>query len=233
MLDPRLSDRTPDRVGARRPRPGLAGMHGLGCALALASCLASVPAAAAQPAVSVLDGPAYEGDFRLTIRLPDGKSGVERGEASVRLEPKADGKSDFVLQSGAADGRTRGDMRVAGAHADGGWRSVPGDVTLTVSPDGSITGGGREASLGMKLTFDGNATDTRVRLRNQVTIEKPQGGAPAGTVLDYTYDLRRAATTAASAEDAKTEGGCRMRMVPIANFGGGMTMGMVPDCDGD
>ncbi|MBU4611264.1 hypothetical protein IMZ29_12190 [Achromobacter sp. GG226] len=175
-------------------------------------------------------GEPYTGDFRLELRRPDGNRQTQRGEASARFVVKDGERVDLVIEAAVPGSSTRGDMQVIGAWRDGGWQSAPGAVTLKVTPDGRIEGGGPIAAEDVVLRLDGQVEASRLRLRNDVTLGAAQQGVPAGSVLSYRYDLRRA--RAATAGEENTEG-CRLRHVPIANFGGGMTMAMVPDCSGD
>lgn len=184
-------------------------------------------------AATPADGQPYAGDVRLTIAAPGARAQTQNGKATVSLVPKGEGRADFVIEGGMVGNRTRADLTVKGTYRDGGWHSDPGDVPLSIAPDGRIDGGGHDRGQQLSFRLTGNATANRLQLRNEVTVGAAQGGAAAGTVLTYDYDVRRTPPAAAGQRKESTSAGCRMRMVPIPTFGGGMIMGQVPDCDPD
>lgn len=63
--------------------------------------------------------------------------------------------------------------------------------------------------------------------------ESAPAPAPAAASPNPAAPASQANRTSTARDATGNESGCRMRMAPIANLGGGMTMGMVPDCGDD
>ncbi|WP_161867851.1 hypothetical protein [Pseudomonas yangonensis] len=189
--------------------------------------LAVAPCSLAQDVIELFGERAYTGRVDFTVAPPSGKPVMHYGRGSVLLSRSAPGKASLQLQGKVPDSTTQTELTIPGIYDDAGWRSEPGDVQLSIATNGRVSGGG--VSEGRTFLFSGTFNPTKVRLEVRVTSDREEGGVPAGTVLTFDYKVERESLKAQVAEDG--EGGCRLVMRPIANFGGGMTMAQVPECD--
>ncbi|RIA32061.1 hypothetical protein DFO61_2791 [Ectopseudomonas oleovorans] len=167
----------------------------------------------------------YTGRVDFHVAPPSGKPVTQYGTGSVLLTRSSTGKASLQLQGKVPDSTTQTEITIPGLYDAAGWRSEPGNVQVSIAADGRVSGGG--ASEGRIFLFSGSFTPTDVRLEVRVTTTQAEGGAPAGTTLSFDYRVKREPMEA----DQDGEGGCRLVMRPIANFGGGMTMAQVPECD--
>ncbi|TBU95694.1 hypothetical protein [Phytopseudomonas dryadis] len=198
-----------------------------GLALLGAVLLSLAPSAGAQDVLERFGERPYTGRVDFHVAPPSGKPSTLYGRGSVHLVRTEPGKATLQLQGKVPDTASQTDLNVSGRYDADGWRSDPGDVQIRIDADGRISGGG--ASAGRTFHFAGNASPTDLRLEMRVTVAAAENGVPAGTTL--TFDYRVARDLPRAAADDGEEGGCRMVMRPIANFGGGMTMAQVPECD--
>ncbi|WP_296271650.1 hypothetical protein [Pseudomonas sp. UBA6323] len=185
------------------------------------------PCALAQDIIERFGERAYTGRVDFKVAPPSGKSATHYGRGSVLLQRSAPGKASLQLQGKVPDSTTQTELTVPGIYDETGWRSEPGDVQMSITADGRVSGGG--VSNGRTFLFSGTFSPTDVRLEVRVTTAREEGGAPAGTTLTFDYRVKRESLEAQAGQDV--EEGCRLVMRPIANFGGGMTMAQVPECD--
>ncbi|MEO3435442.1 hypothetical protein [Inquilinus sp. CAU 1745] len=136
-------------------------------------------------------GEPYEGE--LTVRIvvpgdaPDGPGG-DSGHGTARFVDEGDGRARFIV-SGAIEGGENG-FAVSGTYDERGWRSDEGEVVVQVSPEGRISGGGRQGSS--LYTLDGSMSGERLDLVVILeALEETPGGYPPGTQFRFTYDLER------------------------------------------
>jgi len=167
----------------------------------------------------------YTGRVDFKVAPPSGKPVTHYGRGSVLLERSASGKAVLQLRGKVPDSTTQTELTIPGICDDAGWRSEPGDVQMSIAADGRVSGGG--ISDGRTFLFAGTFNPAEVRLEVRVTTA--EGGTPAGTTLTFDYRVKRESLEAQAGQDV--EEGCRLVMRPIANFGGGMTMAQVPECD--
>lgn len=169
----------------------------------------------------------YTGRVDFHVTLPSEKPITRYGTGSVLLMRSSAGKASLQLQGKVPDSTTESELTIPGLYDAAGWRSEPGDVHVSIAADGRISGGGSRD--GRTFLFSGSFTQTDVRMEVRVTTAHAEGGAPAGTLLIFDYRVKREPLVAEADQDG--EEGCRLVMRPIANFGGGMTMAQVPECD--
>ncbi|CAM3854044.1 hypothetical protein [Ectopseudomonas alcaliphila] len=169
----------------------------------------------------------YTGRVDFKVAPPSGKPVTHYGRGSVLLERSAPGKAVLQLRGKVPDSTTQTELTIPGTYDDAGWRSEPDDVQMSIAADGRVSGGG--VSDGRTFLFSGTFSPAEVRLEVRVTMAREEGGAPAGTTLTFDYRVKRESLEAQAGQDV--EDGCRLVMRPIANFGGGMTMAQVPECD--
>ena len=189
--------------------------------------LAVAPSSLAQDVIELFGERPYTGRVDFKVAPPSGKPDSHYGKGSVLLERSAPGKASLQLRGKVPDSTTQTELTIPGLYDDAGWRSEPGDVQVSISADGRVSGGG--ISDGRTFLFYGTFSPTEVRLEVRVTSAREEGGVPAGTTLTFDYRVSRESLAAQGVQEA--EGGCRLVMRPIANFGGGMTMAQVPECD--
>lgn len=189
--------------------------------------LAVAPCCFAQDVIELFGERPYTGRVDFKVAPPAGKPESHYGKGSVLLERSAAGKASLQLRGKVPDSTTQTELTIPGLYDETGWRSEPGDVQVSISADGRVSGGG--ISDGRTFLFSGTFSPTDVRLEVRVTAAREEGGVPAGTTLTFDYQVRRESLAAQGVQEA--EGGCRLVMRPIANFGGGMTMAQVPECD--
>lgn len=209
----------------RYPRCNVTAAAGL--VLLGAALLSLVPSAVAQDALQRFGERPYTGRVDFHVAPPSGNPSTLYGRGSVHLARTEPGKAILQLQGKVPDTASQTDLNVSGRYDADGWRSDPGDVQIRIDADGRISGSG--VSAGRTFHFSGNASPTNLRLKMRVTVAAAENGVPAGTIL--TFDYRVARDLPRAVADDGEEGGCRMVMRPIANFGGGMTMAQVPECD--
>ncbi|XLX39408.1 hypothetical protein ACK25U_16835 [Ectopseudomonas mendocina] len=189
--------------------------------------LAVAPCCFAQDVIELFGERPYTGRVDFKVAPPAGKPESHYGKGSVLLERSAAGKASLQLRGKVPDSTTQTELTIPGLYDETGWRSEPGDVQVSISADGRVSGGG--ISDGRTFLFSGTFSPTDVQLEVRVTAAREEGGVPAGTTLTFDYQVRRESLAAQGVQEA--EGGCRLVMRPIANFGGGMTMAQVPECD--
>lgn len=189
--------------------------------------LAVAPCCFAQDVIELFGERPYTGRVDFKVAPPAGKPESHYGKGSVLLERSAAGKASLQLRGKVPDSTTQTELTIPGLYDETGWRSEPGDVQVSISADGRVSGGG--ISDGRTFLFSGTFSPTDVQLEVRVTAAREEGGVPAGTTLTFDYQVRRESLAAQGVQEA--EGGCRLVMRSIANFGGGMTMAQVPECD--
>lgn len=136
-------------------------------------------------------GAAYDGTVSLHIALPDGKVHAQRGAASAEWVRESDNRVSLALHAKRSDAGSMTAMIIPGNYEHAGWRSTPGMIRLSVTPDGRIEGGGEDAGEQRRFTFQGQVTPTLFKLEHRMTVGRAEGGLPAGAVVTYDYDLHR------------------------------------------
>ncbi len=176
-------------------------------ALGMALCWAGL-ACAQVPAWT--DATPYEGAVTLHFTAPGKTARTVHGTGSARWIAEGSGATRLELRADESRTNTRSVIVFAGRAEGAHWRSAPGEVSLAVAPDGRITGGGRDTTLGRELSFAGVMHPATLRLQTRTTLDRAEGGLPAGTAIEATYDLQRDAPGARK-PDCTTHG---MAIVP-------------------
>lgn len=145
------------------------------------------------------------------------------GSATARFDALPDGRTRLTL-SGTIQQEGDAGVSVTGRYGPDGFRSDGKAITLSIDPEGRITGGGMED--GQSYTFSGriSADELEVQVQNRPVA---QTGASSVTGIDFTYSLTN--------DLAEPAGGTckdiRYEMRPVANIGDGtMSMISVPVC---
>lgn len=136
-------------------------------------------------------GEPYVGGLEVQVILPGDPpkgSDSDSGTGSARIVDEGNGRARLVV-SGTIDGGENG-FTVSGAYDETGWRSDDDGPVVEISPDGRISGEGRQ---GIEyLTLEGTATDEAFDLVVLIELLAPtENGVPAGTMFRFIYDLDR------------------------------------------
>lgn len=187
--------------------------HRVGLALGVA--LLGAAAHAAQPAW--FDGNAFEGPVTLHFTAPGKTARTVQGTGSARWVADGANAARFVLQAEEPRTNTHVYFTLEGQAQPGGWRSAPGPVSLAVSQDGRITGGGTDPALQRTLNFAGTVSATALDLQTRTALGRAEGGLPAGTQITASYALQRVAAPAPASTVHCPDGG--MAIVPERDSG--------------
>ncbi len=194
-------------------------------------CVLFLPTAFAD-VMSEYGGGEYEGRVDTHVFLPDGRKHTLWGRGTARLVETAPGKAQLILKSKVIDDDSGAEIKLDGSYGDDGWQTDSGDLNVTISPDGRVSGGGK--SEGQTLELSGEFSAGRALLASTIHLDSSSSGLPAGSKITHDYRLQRdAPRTAASSEPADGRRCKRMgmRTVAIAGLGGAaMTMASVPEC---
>lgn len=176
-------------------------------------------------------GEPYRGHVMVRIidpAAPDRPLRRQRGEAAAHFTEEEEGVFTLAL-TGSIEAEGDAAFVVSGKVDETGWRNANETVSLSISLDGVIEGGGVEE--GQSLRFTGQAAQNAFTFEARTEmLEDTDGGFPAGTLFIFSYTLSRASPGAA-AEDAESE--CRniqWQSRNIATFSGSMTLIQVPVC---
>lgn len=156
----------------------------------------------------------------------------ERGPATAQFVEE-NGETFRLILNGTIDQEGDAGFTVTGTLDETGWRSGTQDVSMSVGPDGKITGGGTQSN--QKMTFSGEVTAIRFRIEVEAEmLEETAGGFPVGTTFHYNFNMRRVSTLQEGPGERETDGECR-RIVwqsrNLPNLGGGsMIFTQVPVC---
>jgi hypothetical protein len=204
-------------------------------AVAIAATLALTVSGLAEEAASDFKdrfaGDPFLGPIKVTATVPEeGEVIRDSGRASAQFIAEGASQLRLVVNGHIKEEGDAG-FAVSGLYDKAGWRSLVDGVTLQVSPDGTISGGGEQAK--QRLHFKGRVSESRFELTVDVTMkEATSKGLPPGTVFQYRYMLDRRKVSSAGESDEKS-GECK-RIVwqarNVAGFDGSMQMIQVPVC---
>lgn len=205
--------------------------------VALAVCLAGCAGDADAQAYAATSEP-FKGKVDAYVtRAGDSDAKRHPGSGNAAFTSLGGGRSKLDVVANIDRPRDAG-FSMVGASSNGGWRGSTGGLSLSIDPQGRISGGGMQQ--GHRIRFGGTATATRMDL--DVTLELLQAnaqGLPAGSTIRFDYSLaRRGAGALAGAPgprakkkgDEKTCNKTVWQVRNVASPGGGMTMTQVPVC---
>ncbi|MFJ1294114.1 hypothetical protein ACEPPZ_19005 [Paracoccus yeei] len=195
-------------------------------------CLPLLLAVLQSPNPSLAQGdepPAYtEGTFsgRLLAEIHSTASMIPHrnyGTATARFDALPDGRTRLTL-SGTIKQEGNAGFSVTGRYGPAGFRSDDKAITLSIDPEGRITGDGIEDGQSYTLSGRISADELELQVQNRPV---PETGATSVTGIDFTYSLTN--------DLAEPEGGTckdiRYEMRPVASIGDGtMSMISVPVC---
>lgn len=209
--------------------------------LAASACLAAEP----PDFVKSFAGTPYRGPVHLQIDAPGGAARQVSGTAHAALVDQGAGRATLSIQTRMDGPGGNLPLTLDGRYDARGWHGRENGLELRLSPDGQLSGEGRD--LPHRYTISGRLSPTRFDIN--IDMHPAGAGIAAGSALRFQYALARSprrqasprkTPTSVSTRDetqrtGPTDAPCRKirtRMRPVANVGGGgMSMVAVPECE--